>query len=284
MKILLIAVLFISSNTFSQGSIATYNIRYDGHTDLANDWVERKVPIAQFVFNNQIDIIGFQEVLHNQLLDLQTLLPHYKYVGVGRDDGKTQGEYSPIFYDATKFEALSSGTFWLSPTPQIPSKGWDAALNRICTFVLLKEINGSELTWVFNTHFDHIGSEARLHSSELILDQISEFLQAQDAPVLLIGDFNMEDTDEGIELIRTRFKDFSCVKIPDQKRRKKNHEICFLPTFNGFTATIFDDKRIDYIFGSDSIIPFECKVDTATFGLSYPSDHFPVMVFYKVLR
>jgi endonuclease/exonuclease/phosphatase family metal-dependent hydrolase len=272
------------SSTAQIGSIATYNIRYDGHTDLANDWVERKVPIAQFVLNNHIDIIGFQEVLHNQLLDLQVLLPNYKHVGVGRDDGKTQGEFAPIFYDSTKYTAVQSGTFWLSPTPQMPSKGWDAALNRICTFVLFKENNGGELTWVFNTHFDHIGVEARLHSADLILDQIAEFLQAQDAPVLLIGDFNMEDTDVGIELIRARFKDFSCVKIPDQKRRKKNNEICFPPTFNGFTAATSDDKRIDYIFGSDRIIPFKCNVDTTTFGLSYPSDHFPVLVHFLVLR
>ena len=276
MKILLIAVLFISSNTFSQGSIATYNIRYDGHTDLANDWVERKVPIAQFVLNNQIDIIGFQEVLHNQLLDLQEMLSNYKHAGVGRDDGQTQGEYSPIFYDATKFEALRSGTFWLSPTPKIPSKGWDAALNRICTFVLLKEINGGELTWVFNTHFDHIGSEARLHSSELILDQISEFLQAQDAPVYLIGDFNMEPTDKGIQLIKSKYHDLSC--------RGYETKQCAPATFNGFTKDQNDDKRIDFIFGSDKMISLKSSVLVTPFGLSFPSDHFPVLVVYKVLR
>jgi endonuclease/exonuclease/phosphatase family metal-dependent hydrolase len=285
MKILLIAVLFISSNTFSQGSIATYNIRYDGHTDLANDWSERKVPIFNYVLKNQIEVIGFQEVLNNQLLDLQTLLPQYKFVGVGRDDGQNKGEYSPIFYDSTKFEALRSGTFWLSPTPEIPSKGWDAALNRICTYVLLKKRNNDrELTWVFNTHFDHVGIEARLHAAELILDQISKKLKDIDAPVLLVGDFNMEETDAGIELIKAQFKDFSCIQIPDRKRAKKYHEMCFPTTFNGFTTTSTDDKRIDYIFGSDTIIPFECKVDTATYGRSYPSDHFPVLVFYKILR
>lgn len=276
MKILLIAVLFISSNTFSQGSIATYNIRYDGHTDLANDWVERKVPISQFVLKNNINIIGFQEVLHNQLLDLHALLPNYKHVGVGRDDGKTQGEYAPIFYDSTRFIALQSGTFWLSPTPQIPSKGWDAALNRICTYVLLKEINGGELTWVFNTHFDHIGVEARLHSAELILDQIAELLQAQDAPVLLIGDFNMENSDVGIELIRASYKDLTC--------SMRHTELCSAPTFNGFTATTSDDKRIDYIFGSDQIIPLKSLVIETPFGRGFPSDHFPVLVYFKVLR
>lgn len=280
----LLGLLIVPFLTLAQGSIATYNIRYDGHTDLANDWVERKVPIAQFVLNNQIKIIGFQEVLNNQLLDLQALLPSYKYVGVGRDDGKTQGEYTPIFYDSTKFIALQSGTFWLSATPEKPSKGWDAALNRICTYALLQNKLNEELTWVFNTHFDHVGVEARLHSAELILDQIAELLQKQDAPVLLIGDFNMEDTDKGIELIAARFKDFSCVQVPDGKRRKKIHEICFPPTFNGFTKDQNDDKRIDYIFGSDRIISLKTEVDQAAFGRSYPSDHFPVLVYFRVLR
>lgn len=289
MKIISILSLFLllhPAYAFSQfGSVATYNIRYDGHTDLANDWSERKVPISNYVLKNQIEVIGFQEVLNNQLLDLQTLLPHYKYVGVGRDNGQTQGEYSPIFYDSTKFEALRSGTFWLSPTPEIPSKGWDAALNRICTYVLLKKRNNPrELIWVFNTHFDHVGVEARLRSAELILAQIEAYVNDLSAPVILLGDFNMEETDNGIALIRTRFKDFSCLQIPDRMRGKKLHEICLPTTFNGFTSTSSDDKRIDYIFGSDRIIPLECKVDTATFGLSYPSDHFPVMVFYKVLR
>ena len=284
MKRILIFLFSFPFLTLAQGSIATYNIRYDGHTDLANDWVERKVPIAQFVLNNQIKIIGFQEVLNNQLLDLQALLPNYKYVGVGRDDGKTQGEYTPIFYDSTKFIAVQSGTFWLSPTPQIPSKGWDAALNRICTYALLQNKLNEELTWVFNTHFDHVGVEARLHSAELILDQIAELLQKQDAPVLLIGDFNMEDTDKGIELIAARFKDFSYVQVPAGKRRKKIHEICFPPTFNGFTKDQNDDKRIDYIFGSEKIIPLECRVIETKFGLSFPSDHFPVLVYFRVLR
>lgn len=284
MKRILIFFFSFPFLTLAHGTIATYNIRYDGHTDLANDWVERKVPIAQFVLNYQVDIVGFQEVLHNQLLDLLQLLPNYTYVGVGRDDGKTQGEYAPIFYDSTKFIALQSGTFWLSPTPQIPSKGWDAALNRICTYALLQNKFNKELTWVFNTHFDHVGVEARLYSAELILHQIAELLQKQDAPVLLIGDFNMEDTDKGIELIVARFKDFSCVQVPDKKRRKKFHEICFPPTFNGFTSTIFDDKRIDYIFGSEKIIPLKSLVIETPFGLSFPSDHFPVLVYYKVLR
>lgn len=258
------------------GTIATYNIRYDGHTDLANDWVERKVPIAQFVSNNQIEIIGFQEVLNNQLTDLLKLLPNYSFVGVGRDDGLNKGEYSPIFYDASKFTALQSGTFWLSPTPEKPSKGWDAALNRICTYVLLKEINGGELTWIFNTHFDHIGVEARYHSAELILDQIAANLQEKDAPVLLIGDFNMETTDAGINLIKSSYKDLSCsIRHP---------ELCSAPTFNGFTSNTSDDKRIDYIFGSKNMLPLKSLVISTPFGLSYPSDHFPVLVYYRVLR
>lgn len=271
----LLGLLFVPFLTLAQGAIATYNIRYDGHTDLANDWVERKVPIAKFVLNYQVDIVGFQEVLNNQLLDLQALLPNYKYVGVGRDDGKTQGEYAPIFYDSTKFIVLQSGTFWLSPTPQIPSKGWDAALNRICTYALLQNKLNKELNWVFNTHFDHVGVEARLYSADLILDKIAELLQKQDAAVLIIGDFNLEPNTRGIEFIKETYRDLTCMRNP---------EMCAAPTFNGFTADQNDDKRIDYIFCSEKIIPLKSLVIETAFGLSFPSDHFPVLVYYRVLR
>ena len=275
MKRILIFLFSFPFLTLAQGAIATYNIRYDGHTDLANDWSERKVPIAQFILNNQIDIVGFQEVLHKQLLDLLHLLPNYTYVGVGRDDGKTQGEYAPIFYDSTKFIAVQSGTFWLSSTPEKPSKGWDAALNRICTYALFQNKFNKERTWVFNTHFDHVGMEARLHSTELIMDQIATFLQMQDAPVLLIGDFNLEPETRGIELIKASYRDLTCMRNP---------EMCTAPTFNGFTSTTTDDKRIDYIFGSEKIIPLKSLVIETSFGLSFPSDHFPILVYFKVLR
>jgi endonuclease/exonuclease/phosphatase family metal-dependent hydrolase len=273
-----IIFFFTSLLSYSQiGSIATYNIRYDGHTDLANDWSERKVPISSYVLKNHIDVIGFQEVLNNQLLDLKTLLPNYQFVGVGRDDGQDKGEYSPIFYDTTKFEVLSSGTFWLSPTPEIPSKGWDAALNRICTFVLLKKRNNPrEFIWVFNTHFDHVGIEARWHSVELIQAKIKELQSIKSAPILLTGDFNMEPNDKGINLMKGNFKDLTFKS--DVAETVATH------TFNGFTMDQDDDKRIDYIFGSDRIISLESKVDQATFGRSYPSDHFPVMLVYKILR
>lgn len=257
-------------------SIATYNIRYDGHTDLANDWAERKFPISQYVLNNQIDIIGFQEVLINQLEDLSALLPSYKAVGVGRDDGKDKGEFSPIFYDTTKFDLLRSGTFWLSPTPNVPSVGWDAALHRICTYALIKNSINKELTWVFNTHFDHVGLEARLHSSELILDQIAGFLQETDASVFLIGDFNMEASERGLELIKTYYRDLTCsIRHP---------QLCSENTFNAFTQSPLDDKRIDYIFGSSNILTHKSVVEKTKFAKSYPSDHYPLLITYQILR
>ena len=257
-------------------TIATYNIRYDGHSDLANDWPERKIPIAQFVINNQIEVIGFQEVLNNQLQDLRTLLPRYNYIGVGRDDGREMGEFAPIFYDSTRFVVLESGTFWLSPTPLIPSKGWDAALNRICTYALLQEKANDQTFWIFNTHFDHVGVEARFHSAELLLSQAATYAKGSDSPILLIGDLNMEPTDPVLDLITSTYKDLTC--------SFRHSELCSPPTFNGFTLTDHDDKRIDYIFGSSEIITVQNKVYTDRFGKSYPSDHFPVVVKYKILR
>ena len=155
----------------------SYNIRYDGYSDLAPDWSQRKGPIVAQLQSARPTIIGFQEVLNNQLEDLSEALPSFRAVGVGRDDGKTAGEFAPIFFDTTRYLLLQSGTFWLSPTPEIPSKGWDAALNRICTYALLESKYDGKKLWVLNTHFDHIGEAASLHSAQLFIEKFAEFNQ-----------------------------------------------------------------------------------------------------------
>jgi endonuclease/exonuclease/phosphatase family metal-dependent hydrolase len=250
----------------------SYNIRYDGHSDVAPDWSERKTPIVAQLQNERPSIIGFQEVLANQLKDLQQALPAFRYVGVGRDDAKEAGEFAPIFYDTTRYKLLQSGTFWLSPTPSIPSKGWDAALNRICTFALLESKYDHKKLWVLNTHFDHIGIEARLHSAELLLEKFAEFTQAVNVPLLLLGDFNAEPDSFAIIQLKQTFQDLSC--------SKRHRELCSGPTFNAFTLNEADDKIIDYFFGSPGIIPIQYKVRQTPFERSFPSDHFPLILTF----
>jgi endonuclease/exonuclease/phosphatase family metal-dependent hydrolase len=250
----------------------SYNIRYDGHSDLAPDWSERKTPILAQLQNERPTIIGFQEVLANQLNDLQQELPSYRHVGVGRDDGKEAGEFAPIFFDTTRYLLLQSGTYWLSPTPDMPSKGWDAALNRICTYALLQSKYDGKKLWVANTHFDHIGEDARLHSAQLLLERFAEFTQIVNAPMLLLGDFNVETDSHVYLLLKATFQDMSC--------SKRHRELCSAPTFNAFTLSETDDKTIDYFFGSSEIIPMKYRVLQTPFDRSYPSDHFPIVLTF----
>lgn len=246
----------------------SYNIRYDGHSDLAPDWAHRKVPIVAQLEKERPTIIGFQEVLKNQFDDLSSALPSFHGVGVGRDDGKAAGEFTPIFYDTTRYLLQQNGTFWLSPTPEIPSKGWDAALNRICTYALLESKYDGKKLWVLNTHFDHIGEAARLHSAQLLIEKFAEFTQVVTAPMLLLGDFNAEPESPVYLLLKASFQDLSC--------SKRHRELCSDPTYNAFTTTATDDKIIDYFFGSPGIVSLQFKVLQTPFERSYPSDHFPL--------
>ena len=253
----------------------SYNIRYDGHSDLAPDWSKRIAPIVAQLQSARPTIIGFQEVLKNQLDDLNKALPSFRAVGVGRDDGKAAGEFAPIFFDTTRYLLLQSGTFWLSPTPDMPSKGWDAALNRICTYALLQSKYDGKKLWVLNTHFDHVGEDARLHSAQLLIEKFAEFTQIVNAPMLLLGDFNAEPDSPIYLLLKASFQDLSC--------SKRHRELCSEPTFNAFTLTASDDKIIDYFFGSPGIVSIQFKVLKEHFDRSYPSDHFPLELTFLSL-
>lgn len=277
MKYLLIILfnLVFLQTTWSQHELhkaISYNIRYDGHSDLAPDWSQRKDPIVAQLQKERPTIIGFQEVLNKQLEDLKVALPSYLAVGVGRDDGKEAGEFAPIFYDTTRYQLLQSGTFWLSPTPGLPSKGWDAALNRICTYALLESKYDRKKLWVLNTHFDHMGTEARLHSAELLVEKFAELTQEVAAPLLLLGDFNAEPDSYVYQLLSRHFSDLSC--------SIRHRELCSRPTFNAFTLSESDDKIIDYLFGSPELVSIRYQVVQTPFDRSYPSDHFPIVLTF----
>ncbi|WVR03797.1 hypothetical protein IAU60_000792 [Kwoniella sp. DSM 27419] len=196
--------------------VATVNVRMKGHPYRSpspsrpyeeRPWSERKTRLVDALLGTgNLDIVGFQEVLHEQLLDLEELLgPTYGHVGVGRDDGKQAGEYSPIFYDKTKYRVVKWATIWLSPTPDVPgSRGWDAALPRIATLLTLRTVD-DKLVHAVNTHYDHIGVRAKAESSLLIRSQIWEWVRSVQkeektscrAPILLFGDFNSPPEEAG---------------------------------------------------------------------------------------
>ena len=175
----------------------TFNIRLDTNIDeLAGvGWSKRKNRVADYIKENHIDIVGLQEVLHNQLNDLRVRLPEYDYVGVGRTDGGTKGEYTPVFFLRDRFDVLEKGNFWLSETPDVPgSRGWDAALERIASYVKLKDKATGKVFMAVNTHFDHVGVTARRESAKLIMRKIRDIVGKQ--PAVVTGDFNVSEDDE----------------------------------------------------------------------------------------
>lgn len=270
-----IIMLSIMSSSFCQTiNVMTYNIRLDTSNDGENAWTYRKEALLQQIVNNKIDIFGIQEGLPHQVAYCDSVLVNYNYVGVGRDDGNSGGEYSAIFFNKNKFQVVKQHTFWLSETPSKPSKGWDAAYPRICTYVLLKNKKSQKLFWVFNTHFDHIGIEARQESAKLIINKITE-INTNNYPVVLLGDFNLTEDSTVIQYLNSVYKDSKYVV-----QQKTNDT---LGTFNGFNVQEQSSNRIDYIFVSEQLIKVKkYQVLRQLVNGKYPSDHFPVIVNLKL--
>lgn len=179
---------------------ATFNIRYANQSDSLDYWGYRKDTVATFILENDLDIVGMQEVLHSQMEDLKVRLPEYEAVGVGRDDGKQKGEYSPLFFKKDRFEVMDSNTFWLSQYPDsVGFVGWDGACCRIATWAKLKDKATGKVFMAVNTHFDHVGVEAQKNGALLIIDKIKEIVG--DQPAVLTGDFNVTDESEAYNTI-----------------------------------------------------------------------------------
>jgi endonuclease/exonuclease/phosphatase family metal-dependent hydrolase len=248
----------------------SYNIRYDNPNDGENSWVNRKELLCSQLAFYEPDVFGIQEALPNQVSDISALLPNYTFVGIARD-GNGKGESSNIFFKKDKFKLLEQNTFWLSETPEIISKGWDAALNRICTYGLLKDNKTKQIFWVFNTHLDHQGVIARTKGIELILSKI-KMLNIKNYPVIFMGDFNSEPTEERIINLKTKMIDSQ--EISEEKP--------FGPsgTFNAFKHNEPVLKKIDYIFLSkeSNFKVYKYAVLSDSKDLKYPSDHLPVYV------
>ena len=168
--------------------LITYNIRLDIESDGENNWPHRKAFLTSQIQFYEPDIFGVQEAKPNQVLDIASALPAYNYIGIGRD-GIGQGESSNIYYKKNRFQLIQNSTFWLSETPNIISKGWDAAFNRVCTYALFKDLKTKQLFWVFNTHLDHKGELARTNGIQLILSKIAK-LNTKNYTVLFMGDLN----------------------------------------------------------------------------------------------
>lgn len=253
----------------------TNNIRYDnGHPEPGEPvWKERAPLITESIHFHTAggtSVVCLQEVLHNQLEDILKNLnenEEWEYYGVGRTDGKTAGEYSPIFFKTADWKLISSNTYWLSETPEKPSRGWDAALERIVTVVILQSRKLNKQIKVLNTHFDHQGVKARAELARLIMSKMEI-----GPPAFLCGDFNTEPTDEPYKLLsQSGFKD----------SRIQGLVYGFHSTFSGFNKDHEDNTIIDYIWAGNGTTWRSYGVVPNNYG-KYMSDHRPVIADYDV--
>lgn len=263
-------IILFSLSVFAFGQtteLMSFNIKYDNKSDTINNWNDRKEKMVGLLKHYEPSIIGMQEVLINQLEYLDTALPTYKYVGVGRDDGKEKGEFSPILYDTKSYKLLKSETFWLSDTPQKISVGWDASMERICTYALFEDLKTKKKIYVFNTHFDHRGVKAREESAKLILKKIKE-INTDNLPLVLMGDLNLKPDQEPIKILKNNLDE-------GQEITKKPF---YGPagTFNGFDNRPLDYK-IDYLFVKNLKVETYRHIDDRMDNNKHISDHLPVL-------
>ena len=261
-------------------NVMTFNIRMDTPADGENRW-EARIPIVKFYMETAApDIAGMQEVLYNQLLDITDIMPGYGYVGTGRDDGKTGGEYSPVFYREERFNLVDQGQFWLSETPEIPgSRSWDAAITRIVTWAALEDKKSGKVIYVFNTHFDHRGVQARRNSVELMSARIPEI--AGDSPVIVTGDFNIRKESDDYRFMADTFSG---------KNGLTNVQLISMEpvtgagsTFNGFRSDT-EPRVIDFIFADENFGVRSYRVDEVMENGVFISDHWPVVAEIEYSR
>lgn len=275
-RILLVAILMVCAVVVSAQDlyVGTYNIRYKNKDDSikGNVWTKRCQVMCDQINFESPDVLGMQEVLVGQLHDFQRLLDNYSYIGVGRDDGKEAGEYAAIFYKNDRVKLLDSGNFWLNETPDVPKLGWDAACIRICTWGKFKDLRTKKKFYFFNLHMDHVGVVARREAAKLVVSRIKEM--AQDAPVVLTGDFNVDQTDE----IYGIFAHSGILKDSYENARIRFAEN---GTFNSFKVETKTDSRIDHVFVSPSFKVEAYGLRTDSYwakGRRNLSDHYPVFV------
>ena len=296
--IVLAAIVFCNCQSYQPTSltVASYNLRNANGSDSArgDGWGQRYPVIAQIVQYHDFDIFGTQECFLHQLKDMKEALPGYDYIGVGRDDGKDKGEHSAIFYRTDKFDIVEKGDFWLSETPDMPSKGWDAVLPRICSWGHFKcKDTGFEFLF-FNLHMDHIGKKARVESAFLVQEKMKEL--GANLPAILTGDFNVDQT-------HSSYKALVSNGVLKDSYESADFRYATNGTFNSFDPNNFTESRIDHVFvsplfkvkkygvltdtyrstkatGTEKANVKDCpeEISIESYEARTPSDHFPVKV------
>lgn len=270
--ILILLVAFTSTNVNSQTKVMSYNIRVDNLTDGINSWDSRKKELYELINFYNPDFLGIQEGMFKQVQFLSKNLKNYSYIGFGRDGKEVQSEAVPIFFNNAKFELIKKETFWLSETPEIVSKGWDANYNRISTYGIFRNKITNDTIHIFNCHFDHMGELARKNSSKLIIKKINQY-GLSDNSVIVMGDLNCLPEDKPYKILNKSLGD--ALKISEQKPYGPRG------TWNGFDTNKIISERIDYIFCKGLSVLNYRNIDDRRLNNLYLSDHLPVFIEIK---
>jgi endonuclease/exonuclease/phosphatase family metal-dependent hydrolase len=251
-------------------TVMSYNIRCGSceRVDDVNHWSRRKFLVADVIRQSRADLIGLQEAEAFQLRDLLALLGDFEGYGVGRDDGKEQGEMNAVLVRRSAYAIASPRTLWLSATPDQVSRGWDAMLNRTLTVLQLNNRATGKPLYFLNTHFDHQGTKARNESAKLIVQTVLAL--GADAHVVLTGDLNGQPGFGGYRVLAAQLLD---TELAAHSLNQGGHI-----SFNNFGRDIEDDNKIDYVFVSAGLDVQSHRIVNDTVNGLYPSDHFPVLV------
>ena len=266
--VFLLLVPGIADGQDSDLSVMSFNIRYGTANDGADSWEHRSDFVIDVIRDAAPHVLGVQEALAFQVRELESALPGYRRVGVGRDDADDEGEFAAIYFDSNRFELLESGHFWFSDTPTVPgSMHWGNRITRMCTWVRLHDLETHALFYVYNLHWDHQSQESRERSAGLLLSRI-EARSGQDEPVIVTGDFNAgEDNPAFTHLTAGGLSDTYRLRHPETTQ---------VGTFNSFRGDSDGDK-IDAILVSSGWVVADAEILRMNRNGRYPSDHYPVV-------
>ena len=261
--------------------VMSFNIRYGSANDGENRWENRREMVFDVFRNHHPDIVGLQEALDFQIAEIRKALPAYAEIGVAREDGKTEGEYSAILYRLDRFDVDESGTFWLSDTPEVPgSSHWGNACVRICTWARFAEKKSGKAFYLYNTHLDHVSQPSREKSAVLLAQRVHNRKHLD--PLIVTGDFNAGEHNPVVTYLKGK------TSLSGLDGRESNNSVPMVDTFRVLHPDIKDVRtghgfrgsrqgnKIDYVFAPPDIKVLEAQILHDNIDGRYPSDHFPV--------
>lgn len=254
-------------------TVMSFNIRYGTAQDGENHWTRRQDHLLEVIADAQADVIGLQEALDDQVQTIVTQLPMFAAIGVGRDDGRTRGEYAAILYRRDRFRVSQAGTFWFSDTPDVvASRSWGNTVTRICTWARLIDRDGRAV-WVYNVHLDHQSQPSRERSADLLASRVAA--RPAGEPAIVTGDFNAGEDNPAVRRLVTAQGNQAPMLVDTFRVRHPGDTV--VGTFTGFTFGQTDGDKIDYVMVTPDITVRDAAIVRTSRNGRYPSDHFPVV-------